>query len=802
LVAGGRDALLDILSNATSAKLRDYLDKADANIRGQVVSFMTRVSTKLIAHIKLKTDYLFHIPHLFLGCLAHVYADMDISYSRDVCRQCLRERDELIGKGLAHKLDKITVFLAVGDKNQRRDDLERFQQGGSLGVHAFNELRQYALASLVTRRVEAAHSILKGHSRRATYHRPILMNARMKRPEIDELLDHDGFFRFAAANFSQRRMACKLIEFTLPRGQRWRSKFMNEKQAILHLHLSSSSAQFRPLTIERTVQTEHKKYLDKVVAKQTETVGEGCRMLTDYMKCFFEDDGDAIWSLPKTILSRFESAGVSEVAGLPLALQVVLAAPAAPADVSTVVFFKVLQARPEAKKLVRTPATMASRSRLDVKVQVLSVSRWLDDIVELASEPNVSSQRVVNLGTLATICDMASLLKWQTVRTRSLPFLDFAAIRSLDNFQVLLPLIGAVYVFSEDDQLAVHNPAAGVGLQQEAANLFHSLCVLDHRRESRNEVLMTSAMDLNGFDARACGALVECGVLLTAVDEFGEVLYGVNPDRVRWSISYVVKTWQSLFSIEAPQSSTNKLALFRTLFMQGWTLTDAFVDKYTKDSSLHLHASYISRPASMLQALAVREVIISQKGSPHILMGKPDGYYRCLLVLDDLRAFHNIRGFERFKHTDFMALSKGLEPPEIDVGMLALEGVPGLLAIEDGDDDAGDPPDELLVGVSSEHAVASFAIPAMRFENGITIVFDNFTHSSGLRRALCVCRDVDRHGRCEKYAFLHHHSNCPRLAAAWLVAWESLSTVCATHLAHLDAAPTESDVLAALSQIV
>jgi hypothetical protein len=143
-IAGGRDYLLGLIEGASTPKLRNYIAAAEPARRVQLVAAMAEMKMKICSVIRMKTQYMFVIPHYFLGCLAHVYADKDISYSRVICQQCIVQRDQQIASGNSHKIDNVTIFLCIGRINPRRVDLEKFQHTGELGVHAHAELKKYS----------------------------------------------------------------------------------------------------------------------------------------------------------------------------------------------------------------------------------------------------------------------------------------------------------------------------------------------------------------------------------------------------------------------------------------------------------------------------------------------------------------------------------------------------------------------------------------------------------------------------------------------------------------------------------
>ena len=152
------------------------------------------------------------------------------------------------------------------------------------------------------------------------------------------------------------------------------------------------------------------------------------------------------------------------------------------------------------------------------------------------------------------------------------------------------------------------------------------------------------------------------------------------------------------------------------------------------------------------------------KGSDRILVQQTGGYYKRLLALADLTGLHERPNFDLLIHVHFQASSKGLPLPAFADAAAAAGAMlppPGMLALEDKPPPGGLEPPTPAVALAPAVAApapaalvpaptAAFALAPIRIV-GATVWFDNFTHASGKRRALCVCHRCSADdGRCEK----------------------------------------------------
>ena len=162
------------------------------------------------------------------------------------------------------------------------------------------------------------------------------------------------------------------------------------------------------------------------------------------------------------------------------------------------------------------------------------------------------------------------------------------------------------------------------------------------------------------------------------------------------------------------------------------------------------------------------------KGAEHILSNMPEGYYRCLVDLDDLQGFHSAPHFSQYKNVHFLALRecKPLPPVDaVDVGAL-LDDPEGGDVVQQPQPVQDLPPMPVDVAV---HGLGQVVVmpeaPRSVTLGDFTVRFDRHSHSSGLQRGYTHCQKFDKHGQyCIKYSQVVGHGSW-RHCAAWLAAW-------------------------------
>ena len=226
---------------------------------------------------------------------------------------------------------------------------------------------------------------------------------------------------------------------------------------------------------------------------------------------------------------------------------------------------------------------------------------------------------------------------------------------------------------------------------------------------------------------------------------------------------------------------------------------DDHVEDFAKGRPLTFPRNCFYRPALMLLCLNCADVIFG-RGLDSIKLKQCEGYYKCLLKLGDLRHFNTAENFDKFTNAHFEALALGKELPVVGAAVAPLPAAecPAPEAVVDDEYSAADI-EPVPVGMAGE--AATFGIPRIRTEL-CTVIFDNFSHSSGRRRALCECKHhTEGPTRCEKACFMDEWGNCPQKSAAYLVAWRRLADLFSTKEEHTFSEPSDEHVAVALADL-
>jgi hypothetical protein len=161
-VAEGLAAFLLELSTATSDAFEAMLITVPEARRANVLTYIEQLRATIVEIISLKSNFWHHIPWKLIGvfycCLGGT-----IQRSKDILRECLDEYNAIVAAGKAKFLHRVAVRLldpdrAVGIELRRwlESDLPLIAF-----VNAYCALLEYALISMVERRVESIHAIIK-----------------------------------------------------------------------------------------------------------------------------------------------------------------------------------------------------------------------------------------------------------------------------------------------------------------------------------------------------------------------------------------------------------------------------------------------------------------------------------------------------------------------------------------------------------------------------------------------------------------------------------------------------------------
>jgi hypothetical protein len=255
----------------------------------------------------------------------------------------------------------------------------------------------------------------------------------------------------------------------------------------------------------------------------------------------------------------------------------------------------------------------------------------------------------------------------------------------------------------------------------------------------------------------------------------------LNSESINWDAALIVHLPRKLVQCRAEdiQKSQSKLEVFLELVLTGWIVTEVADERYLQEGPKAIPPSVLSSPVVGMRCLLVADDIF-RRGAPYIRLNSSEGYYKCLLRMKDLAILYARPDFELLRSQQFADLLKG---KEIDM-------IEDAIGIED--DAVHDVPEPPAALVPTPVGVPGFAeLASIRYE-GMVVNYDRMTHTSGRQRGFIDCKQRT-HGRCEKYAFCHHHRDYVE-AAAWLFAWSQLGSGMLCCDLHYKAIPNNSDV--------
>ena len=266
----------------------------------------------MVEILKVKTAYLFHPPYLFLGALCNdaTYGGSSLSEAKKFVQCALAERDAALLAGKRSELHRVTVLLSVGENNECKIALEQFAASPveTLRPEAKYILEGYADGSVISRRVEATHSHIKGHQKRATHCTPVFVNAALKSGAIAARLEVNAdFFGFCTSQWNRRNLLKQVIEWTLPIDRRWTIATMNNAAKRKWIWLYDPDAQHRDVTKQSVVAKSFKAACTSMLTPPpiAAKMNAPCEMLVGLVKSKFSEP-QSVWSVPSAFLQRSE----------------------------------------------------------------------------------------------------------------------------------------------------------------------------------------------------------------------------------------------------------------------------------------------------------------------------------------------------------------------------------------------------------------------------------------------------------------------------------------------------------------
>ena len=527
-------------------------------------------------------------------------------------------------------------------------------------------------------------------------------------------------------------------------------------------------------------------------------------MLMDLVKTKLSDT-TVVWSMPMAFMKRAD--WLTPGPNLIHAVDAMVAAHQSnsPYNVEDLCFFLVIRPRPEQKKRVLSSHVDVIRSVVKIRqMQLMEADSGDDGVFTLLANHEQDSVQSLDVRTLATFMDAQLIGRWSIVsqgatpslgsREHNLIVLD-SLLRGADTVQNVATTSDVAVDGDMDEDMPGINYKEPLVLTKIVRRLMAMVA-----SQKGYTTIEASHVPLTrppvGPMKAAIDHLVAQGLMEVTINTVGKTCLRLQPAELDWTVAIRVNSPVPLFKCECDniEASTSKLECILQLLQQHWSITDAAPICLLPEGPQQIPKRMVLRSMLAYKAVLKKSDVFS-RGAPSIQMNQCEGYYKCLLVLPDLKPLHARADFDKLSNADFEKLCKGIH---VASALLALEDAdvepyrpPPVLALEDGDPNDPEPPAH---AVAPEHdpLVESFEIPPVVC-CGLSVSFDNCTHDSGMRRVFITCHDPS-HGRCQKYRFLHHHPNT-NSAIAYLFAWtENASMFPGDHLSHYGHIPSAEDI--------
>ena len=312
--------------------------------------------------------------------------------------------------------------------------------------------------------------------------------------------------------------------------------------------------------------------------------------------------------------------------------------------------------------------------------------------------------------------------------------------------------------------------------------LIHRGAVIG-RSSPENTVPKLQLLIDTGCHAHDLMCLIAAGAVTVGNSDFGDTyLQASSEDLVvpSTTICYDVVTPTSV--LHAASTSDNKLALFLALRRAGWIAIGGPLAAHRPGGIKCIDNAMLPRSMLYLKAMLGAAELFS-KGLDRIEHYMTASYYKCILVLKDLRGFSHRADFKSLRDADFKQICASGDA----LRAICAEDAEECVALVDARvDDDGDG-DELFDPLEMfDAALPSEAQRCKLFGmklHGRTVRFDGGRHQSGHQRGYITCSRNHIHDGCYKYRQVKEfpsHSDC----AAWLFLWDQLGSDMPTRHEH------------------
>jgi hypothetical protein len=651
-----------------------------------------------------------------------------------------------------------------------RQELDAYLQspGSALEEYftAYSMLQEYALVSLVERRIEQVHSVIKRTGATMTFALPPYICARLREGmHLERLATGREFHDMCVAQWRSRTLLNKLLEQRIPNAQLETMTNVNKVKFVYQCDLQS---EFQSTTLARRTQVAWLA-LTRPVAQDLDKAVQIC---VSYWKSTLVVGG--YYSLPVDLFqTAAESSGGGGTADMDPVGEAIdaVAAPTCQLEWTSdksICVFQVLSVHPEWRAHIKIPHATPFGTRIHVSVCTMVDSNPGKETCIVFNDADVHQALDVHVLVDHMGQALRQCFRWNIVGHK-------ASVK---------PRQGQVAQVLDCDSYEL--PSV-VGMPQQASASSQEIVPCQPARHTANEhrilaeLLRKKAflvggngpamvMDLAHYDVEAADLLQKHGAVFHEKNEFGEVSVALHLSAVSWSVMYGLRSPTQhlrLIPHEMPAKSSKLQVLFK-LQMEGWLPMVGVHGSWSPGAPLHCRADFMKRPASYFLALLRQDAVVA-KGVAMISHDQCDGYYKCLLhmppepllaVLDCMENESNAWFESKLQDYHRAELDEG---DEGDVALPLPEAAAVMLGVG--------PPSELL---DDEMLLPSVVASSVRrraivdLGEGTPIIrvfFDNFTGGSVHQRGFVDC---PHHG-CIKYKLVYDESMSRY--CAWMYLW-------------------------------
>lgn len=722
------------------------------------------IKTQAVQTLTAKLGFWSSLPYGILGLFGHAKGVADLSQVFNLLTKLRGEYDTTCGAGHANRLHRVAhLFFAHGGALRAQLDLWQ-ETGRPLEVvcpHLFAELRHYALAPVMCRRIEAAHSQFKHVQKRLSNARFAALAAQMRRGDVMEVLDRDPrFLRFLEVNWYRRNVLRGAISCVRP-SEEHQGNGAPTAVVLDTFYQSGLGAQFTDRSASSAAALPWEQFVRPLARPLARKTTDAEETLCKFLKRLLTTG--TVWSVraevmvqepPHLDLSQLDlyetaltEAGVATDGGNALALRGEEAQQGA-----QLIFFRVVEGQPERRHLVRPAHVAVDNSIVYVlRLSVLQVD--LDGSIVFCAPEGHSDLIQFDVRRLCQWAALRGLRRWTSCVVEHANFCCPASVR-----QALLDVCSV----------------AGGG--EEAVDACDSLVgsLAERGAWSDDPSRFVHLLDID-FRHYILQMLVDQKVLVTRQDEFGALSVGVVAGSIICRSQWRARP-PSVPALAVPLladdiQGAHKLQLVLELRRLGWEgrhgphTCEPFGERIFSLSMVVSSGLYFK---CLLDAEQLFE-----RGLRSIFSARPHFYYRCLCELPSLEPLvaYSDDELQRMTNSQFQMILKGAAP---DVG------VEVIYALEDGPAGEGE---QLVRGAiedapRADEIIGPIAAGEDQFDELATVKIGNhevkftLSHASGQPRAYIACPNR-AHKACFKYRQLNRDPSRAE-TIGFCVAWAEM----------------------------